>query len=213
MARGKNNVVEGIVPVRAVPTISTQTPEDKLIAYYMDKLPEAKLTKKVRELKDRWELAYRTYRTKGSINATLNVLTKFEWPTGTISRRTAQRDLANAQRFFSDGSDHNRKIMVDHELEEINKDIQLARINKDYKAVARLREIKMKYINDHMGDNAADLYKDLQMNVIVIGRFPEKLKTPLPPAEELLERLENLKKKKVTDVLDAEDAKYSVDAE
>lgn len=213
MARGKNNVVEGIVPVKAIQELNTQTDEDKIIAYLNSETKVAKLSNKLQKLLKRYEFAYDTYKSKRSVAATLNVLIKKDWEGENISRRTARRDLQMAQRIYSDGSDHDRKINIDFMLGDIKKDIDLARINKDFKAVAKLREIELKIINDHMGDNAAELYKQLQMNVIMVGRFPEKLKTPLPPADELLQRLENLKKKKVTDILEAEETSYTINGD
>lgn len=211
MARGKNHVVEGTYPTRVIKALNTRSAEDKIIEWLNNETPERPLSPKLALLLKRYELAYDTYKSRRSVNATISTLMKKEWEHGTISRRTARRDLQMAQKLFSDGTDHNRKISVDFEIEEIKKDIDLARINKDFKAVARLREIMMKYINDHMGDSQAELYQKLQPNIIMIGRFPEKLKTKLPPDDELMKRMELLKKKKVTDYLDAEDAQYEAD--
>jgi hypothetical protein len=208
MAKGPNNVVNNTIPVRQVKEINTQTDLDLIVAYLNDPNPNARLSKKLEELLKRARLAYDTYRSKGSINAAINLLTKPDAEGNTISRRTARRDIDLAVRIYSDGIEHNRKLNVDIALEEIQKDLTSARIAKDFKAVVRLHELKKKYIDDHMGDSAAELYKDLQPHTIIIGKFPEKLKTPLPPDDILLLHLEELKKRKVSDLLEAEEVQY-----
>lgn len=210
--KGKNHLVEGTHPVRAIKELNTHTDEDKIIEYLNSEKPDYRLSKKLAHLLERYEYAFEMYKSRRSVQATIAVLMKKDWGDGPLCRRTARRDLQMAQRIFSDGSEHNRKMMVDFEIEQIKKDIESARIDKDYKAVARLRELMLKYINDHMGDNDAELYKQLQPSVIMIGRFPEKLKTPLPDDDELFRRMENLKKKRVTDYLEAEDTQYQADA-
>lgn len=213
MPRGKNHVVEGTHPVKAVQQLNTRTDEEKIIAYLNSDAKVGELSEKLEKLLKRYDYAFDIYRNYRSINKTLEVLIKKEWPDGSISRRTARRDLQMAIRIFSDGTEHDRKTNIDFLLGEIKTDIDLARVEGDYKAVARLREIELKIINDHMGDNLAELYKNFSMPELHFGNFPEKLKTKLPPADELAARMEALKKKRVSDTLEAEDVTYSVDGE
>lgn len=212
MPRGKNHVVEGTHPVRQMKTLTTRTDLDKIIEYENSDSKSAKLSKKLMELRNRYRLAFQIYCNKGSYQATIAVLTKPDEDGNSISQRTARRDIDIALRIYSDGMEHNRKLNVDMELKGLNEDIIKARADRDWKAVANLRKLKKEYIDDHMGDNASELYRDLQVPEIQVGRFPERLKTPLPSPEVLLQELEKLKKKKVSDYLnvEAEDATYSV---
>lgn len=208
MARGENPVVTGNHPARQVKQLNTQTDEDKLIAYLNDPDAKYELSKKLKHLLERYELARDVIKETRSYNKAVSRLVKKEWNGETISQSTARRDLDMAQRIFGANIQHNRKLNVDFLLEDLKKDADIARAKGDMKAVAGFRKLQLEIINEHMGDSVSELYKELQFKEIIVDFIPESLNTPLPPDDELARQLELLKKRKGSSALSAEDVSF-----
>jgi hypothetical protein len=208
MARGENPVVTGNHPVRQLKELNTRTDDDKLSEYLNDPDPKKPLSKKLKHLLERQEYARDILNKTRSYNKTVIQLMKKEWQGETISQSTARRDLDNAQKRFGAGIKHDRKLNIDFLLEDLKKDAELARQNGDMRAVAAFRKLQLDIINDHMGDSMSDLYKDLQPHIFIIDFIPDDLKTPMPSDEELQIELENLRRKKGSSMMPADDVSF-----
>jgi hypothetical protein len=207
MARGSNNVVANVMPIRAVQALNIQSDDDKLIAWFNDADPKP-LSKKLEQLFKRYDFARDVLVSKRSIMKSIPLLIKKEWGGRTITISTARRDLFMAQKLFGANLKHDRSFNVDLLLSDIQQDINIARMKGAHNSIPALRKLQSEIIEKHMGDSAADLYIDLKPHIIIVDFMPESLKTPLPPDAELKEELKQLKKAKVSDSIEAQEVTY-----
>lgn len=211
MARGPIGNMKGIEVILAQnkKQLSTWSDEEKIRDYLTNPDTRVKLTGALQHKIDRLYFTADLIKKHISFHKVVKILTKKPWDKyGSISATTAWRDFKDAQRLFGSLANHDQAFHVDMMLGKLEKDIKRAMKDEDHRAVASLRKLQIFLINEHMGGHEADQYKDLQPAPIVIGHFPEELKTELPPEDELKQRIEKLMKPKQGRSFDADDVEY-----
>ena len=211
MARGPIGNMKGMEVILAQnkKQLSTWSDEEKIRDYLTNPDSKVKISEALQHKIDRLYFTAGLIKKHRSFRKVQKVLTEKPWDKfGTISATTAWRDFKEAQRLFGSLANHDQAFHVDLLMEDLQKDIKRAQADGDHRAVAALRKQQVHLIDEHMGGHESDLYKNLQPAPIVIGSFPEELKTELPPEDELKARIERLMKPKQGRSFEADDVEY-----
>lgn len=211
MARGEigNMASIELIVQRNKRTISTWTDEEKVRDHLLNPKSKVKVTPKLIHIIERWYYTADLIKKHMSFHKCVKLMTKKEWEDrGQISFSTARRDFNTAQRLFGQLANHDQRFHADLMLGKLEEDIKKARLDDDHKSIASFRKTQLELITEHMGGHEADEYKKLQPAMIVIGAFPEDLKTELPPKDEFKARMNKLLKPKEGSTWDASDADF-----
>ncbi len=187
--------------------LNLQSERDEIIHYLMH--PEIQdsyeLSTALAEKLRRMESCADLTRTWGSRFKVIPILEKrFD-----ISRQTARQLYDDTQIVFGVTSKLTQQFWVDIVIGEIMEDKRKASLAGDHRAVASMQKNMAHVIEKLMGSIDTSIYEKINPPPIVIGYFPDKLKTPnLPSDSELDIIFKKLMKKKREKIYEdiAEDA-------
>lgn len=187
--------------------LTTHTDTDKIIAFLQDNSGNVKLSKKLEEKLERF---YRCSALIKQYGSRLKVCPMLEKEFG-ISKAQAYRDFSDTQQVFGESSKGSREFWLDIILGMMMETRKRAKDAGDNKTAAAVEKNMVSAVKDLLGDKENDAYENLQPVNIMMGFFPETLKTELP--DDLEDQIKNLLKPKRNSNLNIEDAKVVDDEE
>ena len=182
--------------------------DDIIVQYLQGNMDDRyKPSKKIQDKIDDMKTCHQVYKRHGSRRKTVNLLVQMEgW-----SEKKAYLVFNRMNKIYPVVTHHDQKINLDILLEQIQ---ELYNQASDDKVKAQLLKQKGELIRDQMGSANVSLYERIQPPKVILGYFPEQLKTDLSDKSteekmKIVEKFKTAKRKKV----EFEDAKIVGDAE
>lgn len=170
---------------------------ERIRAYFLsDEESDHKLSDADREILDRWKRADFLFNKYKNRRQVVNWLAK-EFGVG---KRTAYQDIINAMEFFSGLRSIDKNYLRAINIEDLYKDIEQARLDRDWRSVAALT----KMLNEMIKDFENPEVEVRQPRTILIGNFRELLPYAIP--DNFDRELEKLKVKKGLNFIADDDA-------
>lgn len=192
-----NNVIQDRFPQKREQIIAKRTNVEKLIMFYQGKIPNAKLSPRMKEYEAKLKATSDLIAKHGTVKGVLPILMeRYE-----ISMSTAKRLYDDAQAAYGAMVKFNRPTWIDTYMGVLMKGIEGAKNDGDWKSYANMTKDLKDAIEKFMGTNEADLYKKLVIPPFKLGFFPEELKTKMEPNWKA--KMEKLKEDKYHEIEEA----------
>lgn len=193
-----NNVLQNRWPERKEQELNLRTDVEKIILFQQGKLPNAKMSPALQEKMDRLKRTVKLIDKYVSAKKVIPILEELY----KISFSTANRLYQEAQLAYGDLTYFSRPYHIDTYMSMLIESANMARSAGDFKShVAYMKQYK-EAIQEFMGTNESDLYKNLQVPEFQVGFFPEELKTKLPPKGQLEARIKKILEAKRKDEIE-----------